>query len=156
MQTAFSPKSHMKYERTECYSSVYKGTTMRSPCEMGHSSLGHIHAVHCGRQGTENDPPNSTRMGHCNRQRECGTKLPLYCSTRTLAEEGALRKWEPTADYVCMWLSVKVQGKDYCVFFVVFFTGKRAFAEKSLHIWQGKLDMSQQYVLLKHICLSPV
>lgn len=44
---------------------------------------------------------------------------------------------------VSMWLSVKGQGKDYCVCFVVFFTGKKAFAEKSLHIWQ--------YVLLKHL-----
>lgn len=35
---------------------------------------------------------------------------------------------------VSVWLSVKGQGKDYCVFFVVFFTGKKAFAEKSLHI----------------------
>lgn len=85
--------------------------------------------------------PNNTRMRQYNRPRECGTKFPLCCSIRALAEEGALRTWEPTGDYVCEWSSKDKEKITVWAFFVVvFFTGKRALAEKSLHIWQGKLD----------------
>lgn len=49
----------MKFERTEYYSSIYKGAPMCLPSEMGHVSLGHIHTVLCGMEGTENINPTT-------------------------------------------------------------------------------------------------
>lgn len=60
----------MMYERTGCYSSLYKGDTLRLPCEMGRASLGHIYSVLCGMGGTENNNPTTLKWdiitGHGN------------------------------------------------------------------------------------------
>lgn len=47
--------------------------------------------------------------------------------------------------------SVKGQGEGWDVFFAMFFTGKSAFAEKSLRVLVGKLNRSQQYAIPNHM-----
>lgn len=70
---------------------------------------------------------------------------------KTLSEEEILRKTKACC-LVWDWLSKnKEKAEILDVFFTVFFTGKSAFAEKSLHVLMGKLNSSQQFILLFHM-----
>lgn len=172
IQAAFSPKSCMKHERTECYSSLYKGATLCFPCEMRHVSLGHIHSVLCSMEGPENSNPKplewdiKTGSGNVVPNSLCIAPSELWQKKKQQGNESPLLIMYVTEcqrirkRLLCFFCSVLYRQKDLCRQEPAYLAGQtgqqvlkniQCFVTRSLAIRMSNIIVDQYWKIVKSL-----